>query len=111
MMRPLAPAIVAVALALQTSAQAAPSKTCTPPAWLRHENFVSSAADAITLATIYLRSLFGQKDVLDAEPFTASRAGHTWTVKGYVPPDVIGGSYVVKLDARSGCLVSAIEEQ
>jgi hypothetical protein len=111
MMRTLAPAIATVALALQTPAQSAPSKTCTPPAWLRHENLVSSPADAITLATIYLRSLFGQKDVLDAEPFTASRSGHTWTVKGNVPEGYIGGSFVVKLDARSGCLVSAILEQ
>lgn len=62
-------------------------------------------SEAIEISKKYLIELFGEEAVREEEPFTGVLKGGVWIVRGYIPSDHIGGTFVVRLNAKSGCVL------
>jgi len=84
---------------------------CSKPRWIEDERVITTRHDAIIIARIYASSLLSAAAVKDSEPLSAHLNGHVWTITGYVPKDAVGGSVVVRIDARSGCALNVFREK
>ena len=83
---------------------------CTIPTGGRLNEEITAEA-AIQKARDVIKTRYGTEAVASAEPFSASLSSGVWTVRGHVPEGNIGGSYVARISAHTGCAIGAFAEQ
>lgn len=60
--------------------------------------------EAIQIARQYLVETFGSKIADQREPLVPKRSGQFWIVKSDPHPEMMGGPWIIRIDARTGCI-------
>jgi hypothetical protein len=89
---------------------AASTLACQGPDWLqKNERVVRTAADAITIAKVYAKALYGEAEAKDFEPRMATIKSDVWTIYGFTPGGF--GRLIMKINAKNGCIIVALIEK
>jgi hypothetical protein len=75
------------------------------PTFKPSRGFVPDEKTAITIAEAVLKLIYGEQQIRREEPFTATLKGDTWTIDGYLPPDLDGGVAKVRLSRTNGRII------
>jgi len=65
-----------------------------------------SSSKAIEIAIKELQVRYGNQEAKDGEPYSAEMIQQIWVVKGYRPPEFVGGSFIVYVNAHTGCVIA-----
>lgn len=69
------------------------------------EGFVPDSRTAIAVAVAVLIPIYGEEEVRGKYPYVATLRNGKWTVKGSLPPNLVGGVPEVQLLRSSGKIV------
>jgi hypothetical protein len=72
------------------------------------EGFVPNEQTAVRIAEAVLIPIYGEENVRSERPFKAVLANGVWTVRGHLPPNMLGGSAVVRLAKADGQILFVI---
>jgi hypothetical protein len=60
---------------------------------------------AIHVAKAILDSIYGEAQIKDEEPLTATLKDDTWTVEGNLPQGMVGGVALIEISKSKGCVI------
>ncbi len=103
--RALAVCALAVLLGL-TGARSLPRQGFVPK-----NGFVPDARTAILIAEAVLAPVYGEAQVAHERPFKAALKDGVWTVKGYLPPHLVGGTAEVQIAKKDARILSMTHGQ
>jgi hypothetical protein len=70
--------------------------------------FIPDEATAIKVAEAILSPIYGEKQILSERPFHATLSGGIWTVAGSLPKGWDGGVATIRIDKKTGAVLSYI---
>jgi hypothetical protein len=70
--------------------------------------FIPDEATAIKVAEAILSPIYGEKQILGERPFHATLNDGTWTVSGSLPKGWDGGVATIRIDKKTGGVISYI---
>jgi NTF2 fold immunity protein len=70
--------------------------------------FIPDEATAIRVAEAILDPIYGEKQILTERPFHASLNDGIWTVSGSLPQGWDGGVATIRIDKKTGTVISYI---
>jgi hypothetical protein len=70
--------------------------------------FIPNERTAISVAKAILSPIYGEKQIISERPFHATLKDGTWTVSGSLPPGREGGVAIIRIDQRTGKVISYI---
>jgi hypothetical protein len=66
------------------------------------DGFVPNAQTAIAIARAILVPIYGREQIEIEEPLSAKLEGEVWTVRGHLPPHLLGGVAEVEISKHDG---------
>jgi hypothetical protein len=70
--------------------------------------FIPDEQTAIKVGEAILSPIYGENQIRHEEPFHAILSAGVWTVSGSLPPNSDGGVAVIRLDKKTGAVISYI---
>ena len=83
-------------------AQTELKQTESMPGYLPKEGFVPDQGTAITIAIAVLVPIYGEAEIREKHPFSATLKNGKWTVVGSLPKNAVGGVPEVQLSKLTG---------
>jgi hypothetical protein len=70
--------------------------------------FIPDEQTAIKVAEAILSPIYGDKQIASERPFHGTLHGGIWTVEGTLAADSVGGVATIRIDKKSGAVISYI---
>ncbi|MBL9187195.1 MAG: YbbC/YhhH family protein [Opitutaceae bacterium] len=85
--------------------------TVTEMVWKPKGGFVPDEKTAIAIAVAVWNPIYGEKEIADQKPYTATLEDGLWRVEGTLPPDRLGGVAYAVLAKEDGKVLSVWHTQ
>lgn len=82
-----------------------------PESYTPPTGFVPDAKTAAAIAEAVWVPIYGAKKIQQEKPFSVTLRDNVWTVRGYLEPNVMGGTAIAEISRKDGRILRVIHEK
>ena len=82
--------------------------TCMAQAPQPQNGYVPDEKAAVKIAEAEVAQIYGEKQMQGERPFHGTLKDGVWTVSGTLPPNMVGGVAEIRIDQRTGAILSSV---